>query len=428
MKFGIFFELQLPRPWGENDEYRLYQNALEWAEIADRVGVGYAWAQEHHFLEEYSHSTAPEVFLAACSQRTKRLRLGHGIALMPPAYNHPARVAERIAALDLVSGGRVEWGTGESSSRIELEGFGVNYAEKRAMWAEAVREAAKMMSAEPYPGHRGEYFSMPPRNIVPKPRQKPHPPLWVACTNRDTMKLAARLGAGALTFAFMDAGEAKFWVEEYYETFRRECEPIGRAVNPNIAVLMGLSLHHDAAKAHAQGDEGQSFFAYGLAHYYRFGAHRPGRTNLWEEFKAAPPFPMAGMAGVGTPDEVRENFEKFEAAGVDQLIMLQQAGRYSHEQICESLELFGREVLPGFEDRHEAREREKQRALAPYVEAAHGRIPPLVMPDPMPEVEAYPRVWDGRLAGPGAGPTRQVGADALWRLAVGGARKGGAGP
>ena len=169
MKFGMFFELQLPRPWQPDDELRLYQNALEWVEIADRIGFDVAWAQEHHFLEEYSHSTAPEVFLAACSQRTKRIRLGHGITLMPPAYNHPARVAERIAALDLVSRGRVEWGTGESSSRIELEGFGVDYIEKRAMWAETVREAAKMMCSEPYPGFAGKYFSMPSRNIVPKP-------------------------------------------------------------------------------------------------------------------------------------------------------------------------------------------------------------------------------------------------------------------
>src|SRR5215213_1709437 len=128
MQFGIFYEHQLPRPWGEGDEHRLYREALDQVELADRLGLQYVWEVEHHFLEEYSHSSAPEVFLAACSQRTRQIRLGHGIVLMPPAYNHPARVAERIAALDLVSGGRVEWGTGESASRIELEGFGVNYA------------------------------------------------------------------------------------------------------------------------------------------------------------------------------------------------------------------------------------------------------------------------------------------------------------
>src|SRR4051794_39139256 len=152
MKFGIFFELQMPKPWSEDQEFQLFQHSLDQAELADRIGIQYCWAQEHHFLEEYSHSTAPEVFLGAVSQRTKSLRLGHGVAMMPPKFNHPARVAERISALDLVSGGRVEWGTGESSSRIELEGFGVNHIEKRSMWAEAVRETARMMSLTPYPG------------------------------------------------------------------------------------------------------------------------------------------------------------------------------------------------------------------------------------------------------------------------------------
>src|SRR6478672_1353625 len=145
MKFGIFYEHQLPRPWDEGRELKLFQDALDQVELADRLGIDYAWEVEHHFLEEYSHSSAPEVFLAAASQRTKNIRLGHGIVLLPPAYNPPARVAERIATLDLVSDGRVEWGTGESASRIELEGYGVDYMQKRDAWEEAVRECAKMM-------------------------------------------------------------------------------------------------------------------------------------------------------------------------------------------------------------------------------------------------------------------------------------------
>src|SRR3954454_3203688 len=128
MKFGIFYEHQLPRPWHETSEQELIQNALEQVELADQLGIQYVGEVEHLFLEEYSHSSALEVFLAAASQRTKRIRLGHGIVLMPPGYNHPARVAERIASLDLVSNGRVDWGTGESASRAELEGFCVDPA------------------------------------------------------------------------------------------------------------------------------------------------------------------------------------------------------------------------------------------------------------------------------------------------------------
>ncbi|MDB4989460.1 MAG: monooxygenase, partial [Myxococcaceae bacterium] len=371
---------------------------------------------------EYSHSTANDVFLAAVSQQTKQMRMGLGVSLTIPKYNHPVRIAERVATLDLVSGGRVEWGTGESTSRIELEGFDVHYMEKRSMWAEAVREIPKMMCSTPYAGFQGKYFAMPPRNIVPKPVQQPHPPLWVACTNRDTMKLAARLGMGALTFAFMDAGEAKFWVEEYYDTFRRECTPIGRAVNPNIAMLTGLMCHRDSDTAHRLGDEGQRFFAYALSHYYRFGTHIPGRTNIWEEFKKTPPQPIAGLRGIGTPDQIRAHFEELEAANVDQLICLQQAAGYRHEDICTSLELFGRTVLPDFEARHEARERKKREELAPYIEKALERIPPLEDLRDLPQVESYSKLWEkGQLVDTSLlGAKRQLGGDAYWRMNVGG--------
>src|SRR5580692_9559373 len=194
MKFGIFYEHQLPRPWNDGAEHRLLQEALDQVELADQLGIDYAWEVEHHFLEEYSHSSAPEIFLAACSQRTKNIRLGHGICLMPPRYNHPARVAERIATLDLVSNGRVEFGTGESAAELELGGFRIPRAEKRDMWQESLEQCLNMMVMNPYPGFTGQFFDMPCRNVVPKPVQKPHPPVWVACSNRETIKLAARLG------------------------------------------------------------------------------------------------------------------------------------------------------------------------------------------------------------------------------------------
>src|SRR5437899_5618526 len=168
MKFGIFYEHQLPRPWEPGSELQLFQEALDQVELADRLGIDYAWEVEHHFLEEYSHSSAPEVFLAACSQRTRRIRLGHGIVIMPPRFNHPARVAERIAMLDLVSGGRVEFGTGEGSSQAELGGFGVSRDLKHPQWDESLHAIVRMMTEEPFTGHDGRFFSMPPRNVIPK--------------------------------------------------------------------------------------------------------------------------------------------------------------------------------------------------------------------------------------------------------------------
>ena len=189
MKFGIFYELQLPRPWQEGDELRLYQNALTQVETADRLGYDYAWEVEHHFLEEYSHSPSPEVFLAAASQRTKQIRLGHGIFQL--TTNHPARVAERVAVLDLLSNGRVEFGMGESASITELTPFGRDMETKREVFEEAVQAIFPMFTKDGTE-HHGKYFDIPLRNVVPKPVQKPHPPLWMACSQLETIERAGR--------------------------------------------------------------------------------------------------------------------------------------------------------------------------------------------------------------------------------------------
>lgn len=374
MRFGIFYEHQLPRPWNDGDELKLFQDALDQVELADRIGIDHAWEVEHHFLEEYSHSSAPEVFLAACSQRTKNIRLGHGITLMPPNYNHPARVAERIATLDLVSKGRVEWGTGESSALLELGGFNVPVDQKRSQWREAVEQCANMMAMDPYPGFEGEYFSMPCRNVVPKPVQRPHPPLWVACSNRETIKLAARLGIGALTFAFVDPAEAKQWVDDYYRIFKEECVPIGHAVNPNICMVSSFSVHKDEEEARRRGMDGFRFFGYALGHHYIFGEHKPGRTDIWAEFeKAKDKLPVNGAGGIGTPDQLREHLRGFAETGVDQVSFIQQGGNNRHEHICEALELFASEVMPEFKEHEAERQKKKAEELAPYVEKAMAR-------------------------------------------------------
>jgi len=378
MKFGIFYEHQLPRPWDEGAELKLFQDALTQVELADRLGIDHAWEVEHHFLEEYSHSSAPEIFLAAASQRTKNIRLGHGIVLLPPKYNHPARIAERIATLDLVSNGRVEFGTGESASRAELEGFGINPAERRAMWRETLEQIANMMAMDPYPGFEGQYFSMPVRNVVPKPVQKPHPPLWVACSNRDTIHLAAQLGIGALTFAFVDPAEAKHWVDDYYETFKRECVPIGHTVNPNIAMVTSFSINSDRDAAEQRGLDGFRFFQFALGHHYAFGYHKPGRTDIWKHYLAVRDeigmeMMGGGTGGIGTPQNLRQHLRAFEESGVDQTVFIQQGGKNQHEHICDSLELFAADVMPEFKEKEQQRMARKADELAPYVEAAFKR-------------------------------------------------------
>ncbi len=405
MKFGIFYEHQLPRPWGEGDELRMYQDALDQVELADRLGLDYAWEVEHHFLEEYSHSPAPEVFLGACSQRTKTIRLGHGIVLMPPQYNHPAKVAARIATLDLVSKGRVDFGTGESASRAELEGYNINPAEKRAMWREATEQVANILAMDPYPGFQGKYFSMPCRNLVPKPVQKPHPPMWLACSNRETIHVAAQLGLGALTFAFVDPTEAKQWVDDYYATFARECVPIGHTVNPNIAMVTGFSCHADAEEARRRGLDGFRFFGFALAHHYIFGSHKPGRTNIWQAFETIrDSMPDMPTGGIGTPADLRAHMQKFQDVGVDQVIFIQQGGKNRHDHICEALELFASSVMPEFKEQDAARQRAKAERLGPAIEAAMRRkqIMQPLSDEQIPEIRAYGRTIT-EPARPGAG-------------------------
>jgi alkanesulfonate monooxygenase SsuD/methylene tetrahydromethanopterin reductase-like flavin-dependent oxidoreductase (luciferase family) len=394
MKFGIFYEHQLPKPWKEGLEQQLFQDALDQVELADKLGIDYAWEVEHHFLEEYSHSSSPEIFLAAASQRTKNIRLGHGIRQVISNYNHPARTAECIATLDLVSNGRVEFGTGESSAILELGGFDIPVESKREQYLEAVEQICNMLAMDPYPGFEGKYFSMPCRNIVPKPAQRPHPPLWVACSNRETIKMAARLGIGALTFAFVDPMEAKHWVDEYYSIIKSdECVPIGHTVNANIAMVTSFSLHQDREEAVSRGLEGFEFFGYALGALYGFGEHKPGRTNLFKQFREVREKQLEEMpldvtesligarGGIGTPGDMRGHLKKFEAVGVDQVTFIQQAGMNKHEHICESLELFASEVMPEFKAREAEREAKKTEELAPFIEAALARKEFMPTPD-----------------------------------------------
>src|SRR5258708_4850797 len=201
MKFGVFYEHQLPRPWTANSEYELFQNSLAQVELADKLGYDYMWEVEHHFLEEYSHSPAPEVFLAAASQRTKNIRLGHGIIQI--TTNQPHRVAERVATLDLISGGRLELGIGEGAGPAELHPLGTRGADKRF--------------------------------------KTPNPPVWVACSNIQTIAKAGEWGMGALGFSFVSPEAAKAWVHRYYNTLLHGSKPLCEyPKNANIAIVNGF--------------------------------------------------------------------------------------------------------------------------------------------------------------------------------------------
>ncbi len=375
MRFGVFYELQLPKPWGDQAEYKLVKEAIEQVQLADRLGIDYAWAVEHHFLDEYSHCSASDVFLTALASKTQNIRVGFGIRQVIPNYNHPSRTAESVAMLDLVSDGRVEFGIGEGATRLELHGYGIPSKNKRALSLESAEQIANMMVMEPYPGYEGEGFSMPCRNVLPKPLQKPHPPMWLACTNRKTIEVAARNGLGALAFTFVDPEEAKTWADTYYGIIKsEECVPLGHSVNANIAVVAGFSLHEDAEEGRRRGEDGFAFFRYAINALVA-NDMVPGRTTLWEEYEALRDrdLPTIAAPGIGTPEDFSTFIQEFQDVGVDQIIFLQQGGKNRHQHICEGLELFGAKVLPRFVEGREAREAAKAASLAPYIEAALAR-------------------------------------------------------
>jgi alkanesulfonate monooxygenase SsuD/methylene tetrahydromethanopterin reductase-like flavin-dependent oxidoreductase (luciferase family) len=397
MKFGLFYELQCPKPldsdqWHEGDEQRVIMEALEQMEFADKLGFDYIFEVEHDFLEEYAHSSAPEVVLAAASQRTKNIRLGHGIIHAPPGFNHPIRVAERAATLDLVSNGRLEFGTGEGGE-IENTGFDIDVTQKKAMWEEATREALKMMVQVPYEGYEGQFINVPVRNIIPKPLQKPHPPVWTAASRRETVFVAARLGIGALGFGFETPEEAQERIERYWELVREECTPIGYAINPAVTSLGNMMCCPTNEEATEKGLSGAQMFGFLLGR----GQRNYGRDHFHREFKslegnqrqamyaqrqgidlsASEPedessralFRASQRGGfIGSPEFIRNTLRQYEAAHIDMILFLAQAGDRKHEHIMESLEMFAKEVMPEFQERHEQHRkwREQQLDGVPY--------------------------------------------------------------
>lgn len=369
MKFGIFYEHQLPREWEETSEHQLIKDSLAQIELADELGFDYAWEVEHHFLEEYSHSSAPEVFLAAASQRTKNIRLGHGIIQL--TTNHPARVAERVATLDLVSDGRVELGLGEGASVTELHPFNLRFRDKREVWEDAVRCMMPMFWNHGWE-YEGEYFKFPKRAVVPKPLQKPHPPLWVACSQLETIKYAAHRGMGALCFKFVSLESSRAWVNAYYNTYLNHLEKLADyKTNPNIAVVAGFMCADTDEEAWEKAD-GWTFFQFALQLYGKEGPFEPGSVNFWEryqEWKKTPAGQLrTGSELIGSPDTIRQRLQDLADTNVDQVILLNQAGKNTHQDICDSLALFAREVMPEFHAAHPEQEKWKAAVLAREIE------------------------------------------------------------
>ena len=260
MEFGLFMELSVPRPWTADSERQVYENALEQVRLADELGFDYIWAVEHHFLEEYSHCSGPDIFLSAAATMTKRIRVGHGVVACVPQYQSPIRVAERAAVLDIISGGRLELGTGRSATWPELSGFGANPDDTKKTWDEFVRVIPKMWMQERF-AWNGRMFSMPERAILPKPLQKPHPPMWVAVTSPGTEIDAADRGLGCLGLSpggFADSEKKVLNYRKHIET----CDPVGAFVNDKVLTVNFLSCCEDGDLGRRNGLKVASMFSY----------------------------------------------------------------------------------------------------------------------------------------------------------------------
>ena len=357
MKFGVIYEICRPDPdWATEEE--TYWQALDQCILAEEVGFDHVWCVEHHFLENYSLSSAPEVFLSAVAQRTERIRIGHGVRLLPPPFNHPARSASSAAVLDILSRGRLDFGVGRSITEQELGGFGVEPADSRPMLDEVLPEIVKMWTNHTYPGHEGPHFSMPPRVVQPKPLQDPHPPLWMACTQPTSFEMAADFGAGALAFGLGLPGDLAEAVQVYKARITEPRRQAGLFVNDNIAAAGMMFCATDEAKAREMGGAAQLWYAANAASLFAPWAAREVPGYEWYNQLAKDPSLFEaeslrqrlndGLSLVGSPDQVQAGVQRYADLGIDQLICIVQVGRVAHDEICDSLRLFGKEVIPKF--------------------------------------------------------------------------------
>jgi alkanesulfonate monooxygenase SsuD/methylene tetrahydromethanopterin reductase-like flavin-dependent oxidoreductase (luciferase family) len=341
VQFALFNQLQMPKPWPQNAEALRHKEAIEEAVFAEAVGFDSYWQTEHHFYTEIGHSSAPEIVLAAISQRTTRLRLGLGVVVLP--CNHPFRVAEYVSTLDVVSDGRVEFGTGRGASPYHIEAFGYSHSASKEVWEESLRAICAMFLKDPFPGWQGKHYQLPPRDIIPKPIQKPHPPLWVAATSPNTFADAARLGLGALGLVRLGAQQLAPAIAAYRQAIG-QCDPVGGSVNHRIGAyaICGIDKDYSAGRDIA-----------GAAARWYFGDNRAALQTHRFDSQA-----LLGLSnerliseGIiigGDPDSVCRGLERWRELGVDLILLMLGAGNTTHAQVMRGLELLGEKVIPRF--------------------------------------------------------------------------------
>jgi alkanesulfonate monooxygenase SsuD/methylene tetrahydromethanopterin reductase-like flavin-dependent oxidoreductase (luciferase family) len=367
VKIDLLYEIQIPEPHDAKTEHRYFHEALEQIEAADRAGFGCVWAVEHHFLTSFAHSSAPEVWLAAAAARTERIRIGHGVTLLPRDFNHAIRVAERSATLDIVSNGRLEFGTGRSSP-YEQEGCGVPLDQSREQWQEALEIIPRMWERKRF-SHKGRFYDIPERDVIPKPVQDPHPPIWMAGTSPDSWALAAKNGIGMLVLSIYVPVHA---VQKQIANYRRDiknAKPVGKFVNEQAGIFTIVHCAENEKKvvanhAHDAAIEYLNYafkvFASGITPERAGAGDQPYLSmQLEKEYPLLPKMikgevtyeelDQEDMVIIGDVDHCIQKLERYRAAGADRVLCLMQASRIPHPAVMTSIELFGKHIIPHFD-------------------------------------------------------------------------------
>ncbi len=367
MKLDLLYEIDVPAPWGDKPhpyaqrerEQKAYYEAMDQITLADQMGFNTCWVVEHHFREGRSHCPSSEVVLGALSQRTEQIGMGFGVTLTPFGFIHPARVAEKVATVDVLSKGRVQWGTGRSTP-MEQTAFGVDMEHTREDWREAIEIICGMWREE-YFEYESERFSFPRRMVTPKPYQDPHPPAWMAATSQSSATTAGENGLGLLSFTIMQPIEMMAKAIEMYRAAQINAKPLTDVQTNKVAAYTLVHCAEDEAQLRANGlYESISWWYQHLAQF----------TIDWE-FPNTPKeevdriFPLlkplaegnipidtfndADMIVCGDADKVFEKMKHYADLGVDELICYVQFGYLPHESIMKTIEIIGKEVLPEIE-------------------------------------------------------------------------------
>jgi alkanesulfonate monooxygenase SsuD/methylene tetrahydromethanopterin reductase-like flavin-dependent oxidoreductase (luciferase family) len=359
MEFGIFNSMCMPpkirKAYGANSEHQRVLDEIAYVKAADAAGFKYAWVTEHHFLDEYSHLSASESFIAFAAAQTSNIHIGSGIFNITPPVNHPARIAERVAMLDHLSEGRFEFGTGRGSSTTEQRGFGIEDPElTREMVAETLPQIVKMWTEETYPGFEGEFFTMPDRKVLPKPYTNPHPPLWVAAGSPSTFELAARQGLGVLCFAFGKPEQFAPLIEKYKKDIEN-ADPVGGYVNNNIMVTTQMLCLEDGGRARDIFSDLDIGYYISLVFRYLDTFPRPPGFPVWPDLvpdqsrEQIEKQIASGDIAVGDPEEVSKAIQRFVDIGADQLSFGMLSSSMTGETCNEAVATFGKHVLPQFD-------------------------------------------------------------------------------